>query len=107
MWWLRWTLVARDLFEDGWMKARPRRLVAARAWKSHWPVKISEGYDGRSGTEATVEPSAMVSRNQWAKIPDGRRLTGRRASIGLKEEEKKELIEELNRFRGFAEVGPQ
>ena len=66
----------------GW-KARPRRLVAARAGESHWLVTVLEAYDGRSAIEATGEPSAIVSRNRGAKIPDERRLTERRASIGL------------------------
>jgi len=38
--------------------ARPRRLVAARAGKSHWLATALEAYGGRSTTEATVEPSA-------------------------------------------------
>jgi len=61
----------------GW-KARPRRLVAAQAGKSHWLVTIFGAYDARSAIEATGKPSAIVSRNQGAKIPDERR-----ASIGL------------------------
>ena len=38
--------------------------------------------EARSATEATVEPPDTMSRNQGAKIPDGR-LVGRLASIGL------------------------
>jgi hypothetical protein len=64
-------------------KARLRRLVAARAGKSHWLVTVLKAYNGRSATEATGESSAIVSRNQWAKIPDERCLTGRRASIRM------------------------
>jgi hypothetical protein len=51
--------------------------------KTLWLVTVLKPYDGRSAIEATVAPSAIVSRNQRAKIPDGRRLAGRRASIGL------------------------
>jgi hypothetical protein len=59
------------------------RLEAGRAGKTPWLASISEAYDGRSAIEATVEPSATKSRNEGAKIPDGRRLRGRRASIGV------------------------
>ena len=59
------------------------RPVAARVWKSPWLVTVLGAYGGRLAIEATMEPSAVVSRNQGAEIPDGRRLTGRRASIGL------------------------
>ena len=44
---------------------------------------VFRAYDGRSAIKATGEPSGRESRTQGAKIPDGRRLTGRRASIGL------------------------
>jgi len=63
----------------GW-KARPQILVAAQAGKSHWLVTVLEAYDGRSAIEATVEPSALLSRNQGTEIPDGRR-----ASIGMRD----------------------
>jgi hypothetical protein len=56
----------------GW-KARPRRLVAARAGKSHWLVTISRAYDGRSAIEATMEPSAIERENQDVKIAGKRR----------------------------------
>jgi len=59
------------------------RPVAGRAWKRPWLVTLLEAYGGRLAIEATVEPSAIVSRNHGAKIPDGRRYTGRRAAIGL------------------------
>jgi hypothetical protein len=57
--------------------------VAALVWKRPWLVTFLEAYDGRSASEATMEPSSTVSRNQVAKIPDERRLTGLRASIGM------------------------
>ena len=57
------------------------RPVADRAGKSHWLVTVSEGWEARSGTEATEEPSATVSRNRGAKIPDDRRLTDRAAGF--------------------------
>ncbi len=53
----------------GW-KARLRRLVAAQAGKSHWLVTVLKAYDGRSATEATMEPPVTKSPNQGAKIPD-------------------------------------
>jgi hypothetical protein len=65
----------------GW-KTRLRRLVAARAGKSHWLAAVLKAYDGRSVTRATVEPSVGASRNQGQKIPDGRWLAGLRASTG-------------------------
>ena len=68
----------------GWVVGRPRRLVAARLGKTPWLVTVFEAYDWRSGIEATGEPSATKSRNQGTKILDGRRLTGRRASIVMK-----------------------
>jgi len=46
--------------------------VAPQAWKSHWLVTILEPYDGRSASEATVEPSATKGRDQGAKILDER-----------------------------------
>jgi hypothetical protein len=39
------------------LRARPRRLVAARTGKSHFLAAIFEAYDGRSAIEATSEPS--------------------------------------------------
>jgi hypothetical protein len=47
-------------------------------------VTLLEAYGGRLAIEATVEPPVTVRRNQVAKIPDERRLTGLRASIGLR-----------------------
>ena len=66
-WWLLWALVRGISLKIGW-KARPPRLLADR-WrhrlgKSLWLVKILEAYGGRSATEATVEPTVTVSRNQ-------------------------------------------
>ena len=55
-------------------------LVATQAWKTLWLVTVLEAYGGRSATEATMEPSVTVSRNQGAKIPDERR-----ASIGQRD----------------------
>jgi hypothetical protein len=55
----------------------------ALAWKCPWLVTVLKANDGRSAIEATEEPSATKPRNQRARIPDRRRLTGRRASIGL------------------------
>ncbi len=43
------------------------RPVAARAWKSPWPVTLLEAYGGRLAIEATMEPSVTVSRNQGVK----------------------------------------
>jgi hypothetical protein len=60
-------------------------VVVAQAGKTPWSVTVSEAYDGRSAIEATRESSAIVSQNQGPKIPDGRRLTWQRASIGLRE----------------------
>ena len=100
-----WTLVRGISLKVGW-EARPRRLVAARARKTPWMVTILNVVGGRSATEATIEPPAAMSRNQGAKIPEKRRLTGRRwllpgwlmgprgVPIGRykkKEEEKKEI----------------
>ena len=45
-------------------------LVAARTKKSLWLVTVFERCEARSATEATMEPSATMSRNQGAKIPD-------------------------------------
>jgi hypothetical protein len=59
------------------------RPVAARAGKTPWLVTVLKAYDGRSAIEATVEPSGRDRRNQGVEFPDERRLTGRRASIGL------------------------
>ena len=47
-------------------------------------MPLFEAYGGRLAIEATMEPPVTVSRNQGSKIPDGPRLTGRRASIGLR-----------------------
>jgi hypothetical protein len=72
-------------------------VVAVDIWGRGVSLKILEGgwgegpaaqpifetYDGRSVSEATVDPYAIVRWNQVAKIPDERRLTGLRASIGL------------------------
>jgi len=63
----------------------PRRLVVARAGKSHWLVTIFEAYEGRLTIKATGEPPGMVSRDQVEGIPDGRPLAGRRASIGQRD----------------------
>ena len=41
-------------------------------------MTVLEAMDGRLAIEATMKPPVTVSRNQGAKIPDGRR-----ASIGL------------------------
>jgi hypothetical protein len=48
-------------------------------------VKVLKAYAGRSAIEGTVEPSVTTRRNQGVKIPDERRLTGRPASIGLRD----------------------
>jgi hypothetical protein len=48
-------------------------------------MTVLKAYGGRSAIEATVEPSGIVSRSQRVKIPDGRRLAGRRASVGLRD----------------------
>ena len=87
LWPVSWDVVVAvdistcDLLE-GWMEGPAAktacRLVAARAWKSPWLVTILEAYGGRPATEATMEPPDTKSRNQRAKIPDGRRLTERR-----------------------------
>jgi len=53
--------------------------------KSLWLVTVLARWEARSATEATVESSAAKSRNQGAKIPEGRRRTGRRASIGMRD----------------------
>ena len=45
-------------------------LVAARTKKSLWLVTVFERCEARSATEATVEPSDTMGRNQGAKIPD-------------------------------------
>jgi len=50
----------------GW-KARPRRLVAARAGKTPRLVTISERWEARSATEATVEPSVDQSGSRQPK----------------------------------------
>ena len=69
-----------DLLE-GWMEDSAAmtagRLVATQAGKSLWLVTLFERLEARSATEATVEASDTLSRNQGAKIPDERR-----ASIG-------------------------
>jgi hypothetical protein len=46
-------------------------------------VTVFERWEARSAVEATMEPPVTVSRNQRSKIPDERRLTGLRSSIGL------------------------
>jgi hypothetical protein len=69
----------RGISLESVLKARPRRLVAAQAWKSPWLVTVLKGYDGRSAIEVSVEPSPIISRNQGAEIPDEWR-----ASNGLK-----------------------
>jgi hypothetical protein len=46
------------------------RLVAARAGKILWLVKVFGRWEARSAAEATMEPSATMSRNQGAEIPD-------------------------------------
>ena len=48
------------------------RLVAARAWKSHWLETVFGRREARIATEATTEPPDTKSRNQGAKIPDER-----------------------------------
>jgi len=62
----------RGISLESVLKARPRRLVAAQAWKTPWLVTVLKGYDGRSATEATMKPPATKSRNEGAKIPDER-----------------------------------
>ena len=57
----------------GW-KARPRRLVAARAGKSHWLAPVLEAYDGRSAIEATREASAIERGRRGSESLDERRL---------------------------------
>jgi hypothetical protein len=54
-------------------KSRPRRLVAARAGKSHWLAPVLKAYDGRSAIEAPREPSAIERENQDVKIAGKRR----------------------------------
>jgi GNAT superfamily N-acetyltransferase len=75
MWWLLWTLGARNLLGCGWWKARLRRLVAARAGKSHWLATVLGRWEARSATEATMEPPDTKSRNQGGSLkkisPDG------------------------------------
>jgi len=58
------------------------RPVAARVWKSPWLATVLEAYGGRLAIEATTEPPVTVSQNLGSEIPDGRRYTGGRASIG-------------------------
>ena len=53
------------------------------AWKTPWLVTVFGRWEARSANGATIEPPVTTSRNQRAKIPDGRRYTGRRAAIGL------------------------
>jgi hypothetical protein len=53
------------------------------AWKTPWLVTVFGRWKARSAMEATMEPSATIGRNQGAKIPDERCLTGRRASIRM------------------------
>ncbi len=76
-----WNLLGESV--EGPATETADRLVATQAWKSPWLVTVFGCWEARLVTEATVEPPAIVSRNQVAKIPDGRRRTGRRASIGL------------------------
>jgi hypothetical protein len=84
-------------------------------WKSPWLVTVLEAYGRRLAIEATVEPPVTVSRNQGSKIPDGRRCTGGRASIGQRDgaergtpyidrREKKEIEKRMYRFRTGADV---
>ena len=65
----------------GWMEGPAAKTadipVATQAGKSLWLVTLFERLEARSATEATVEASDTLSRNQGAKIPDERR-----ASIG-------------------------
>jgi hypothetical protein len=92
------------------------RPVAARAGKSHWLVTVLEAYGGRLAIEATMEPPVTMGRNQEAKIPDGRRYTGGRASIGQRDgaergtpsidrREKKEIEKRMYRFSTGADGG--
>jgi hypothetical protein len=46
-------------------------------------VTLLEAYGGRLAIEATMEPPVTEGGQLGAKIPDERRLTGRRSSIGL------------------------
>ena len=62
---------------------QPRRLVAAEVRKSHWLATVLKAYDGRSATEAIGGSPVTMSRNQGAKIPDGRLAIGRRACIEM------------------------
>ena len=57
--------------------------MAKQVGKTPWLVTFLEAFGGQSVNEATVEPSATMSRNQQAKILDGRWLTGWLASIGM------------------------
>jgi hypothetical protein len=56
------------------------RPVAARNWKSPWPVTLLEAYGRRLAIEATIEPPASECRNQGTKFPDEQR-----ASIGQRD----------------------
>jgi hypothetical protein len=65
-----WNLLGENV--EGPAAKTADRPVAALAWKRPLMVTLLEAYGGRLAIEATVEPSAIVSRNQQAKIPDER-----------------------------------
>ena len=67
-----WNLLG-ECVEDPSAKTADR-LVAAWVWKSPWLVSLFRRWEARSATEATMEPSATMGRNQEAKIPDERRV---------------------------------
>jgi len=64
------------------LRARPRRLVAARAGKSHWLAKVLKAYDGRSAIEATMEPSASERGRSGSEMLDERVRFGMSAEHG-------------------------
>ena len=40
MWWLRWTLGARNLLEAGWMEGPAAQTGGGTAWKTPWLVTV-------------------------------------------------------------------
>jgi hypothetical protein len=73
-------------------------------------VTVFERWEALSATEATVETPTTTSRKQGAEIPDerlasiGHRHGAARGTPWIEEEEKKELIEESDRFSTGADV---